>query len=136
MGEDTDDVLVSTNITEDEQKSFNDVVAKFDEHFRVRQNVIFEHVRFNKRVQLEGESAEQYITALYHLAETCNYGEMKSEMIRDRLVVGIRDENLSQQLQTDSELTLEKAKKKDHQKEAIHQQQDILKGGIHTSLVN
>ena len=49
-------------------------------------------------------------------------------MIRDRLVVGIRYENLSQQLQTDSELTLDKAKKKIRQKEAVHQQQDILKG--------
>ena len=103
-------------------------MTKFDEHFRVRQNLIFECAKFNKRVQLEGESAEQYITALYHLAETCNYGDLKSEMIRDRLVVGIRDENLSQQLQTDSELTLDKAKKRIRQKEAVHQQQDILKG--------
>ena len=63
-------------------------------------------------MQLESESAEQYITALYHLAETCNYGELKSEMIQDRLVVGIRDENLLQQLQTYAELTLDKAKKK------------------------
>ena len=128
MDKDTDDVLVSTNITEDERKSFNDVVAKFDEHFKIHYNLIFERAKFNKRVQLEGKSAEQYITVLYHLAETCNYGEMKSEMIRDRLVVGIRDENLSQQLQTDSELTLDKAKKKIHQKEAVHQQQEILKG--------
>ena len=28
-------------------------------------------------------------TALYHLTETCNYGEIKSGMIQDRLVVGI-----------------------------------------------
>ena len=91
-------------------------------------NLIFEHAKFNERVQLEAESAEQYITALYQLAETCNYGDKKSEMIRDRLVVGIRDENLSQQLQMDSELTVDKAKKTIHQKEAVHQQQDILKG--------
>ena len=37
-------------------------------------------------------------------------------MIRDRLVVGIRDAALSQQLQMDSGLTLEKAKKTVHQK--------------------
>ena len=74
-------MIVSTNITEDKRKSFNNVVAKFDKHFKIRQNLIFERAKFNKRVQLEGESAEQYITALYHLAETCNYGEMKSEMI-------------------------------------------------------
>ena len=134
LGEDADDVLVSTSITEEARKSFDTVVEKFDNHFQVRQNLIFERAKFNKRVQLESESAEQFITALYHLADTCNYGEMKSEMIRDRLVVGIRDENLSQQLQTDSELTLDKAKKKIRQKEAVHQQHDILKGrDVHPS---
>ena len=35
---------------------------------------------------------------------------MKDELIRDRLVVGIRDSALSEQLQLESELTLDKAK--------------------------
>ena len=35
-------------------------------------------------------------------------------MIRDRLVVGIRDITLSEQLQTNAELTLDKAKKKSY----------------------
>ena len=94
LGEDTDDVLVSTNVTEDERKRYKDVMAKFDDHFKICRNLIFERAKFNKRVQLVGKSAEQYITALYQLAENCNYGEPKSEMIHDRLVVGIRDDNL------------------------------------------
>ena len=36
---------------------------------------------------------------LYTLAENCNYGDLTSEMMRDRLVVGIQDETLSQKLQ-------------------------------------
>ena len=51
--------------------------------------------RFNRRNQLKGESAEQYITDLYRLAETCEYGDMTSQMIRDRLVVGIQNFKLS-----------------------------------------
>ena len=43
---------------------------------------------------------------LYNLVEYCNYGELKSEMIRDRLVVGILDKKLSEHLQLDPELTL------------------------------
>ena len=89
LGKDADDILVSTNITEEERISFNTVVEKFDSHFQIYQNLIFERAKFNKRVQLESESAEQYITALYHLTETCNYSKLKSEMIRDRLVIGI-----------------------------------------------
>ena len=49
-------------------------------------------------------------------------------MIRDRLFVGIRDITLSEQLQTNAELTLDKAKKIIRQREAVHQQQCLLKG--------
>lgn len=64
--------------------------------------------------------------ALYKLAEDCNYGNMKDEMIRDRLVVGIRDSNLSERLQLDLNLTLEKAKKAIRQREAVKEQQREL----------
>ena len=48
-------------------------------------------------------------------------------MIRDRLVVGIKNEALSKRLQMESNLTLEKAKKLIRQREAVQQQQSILK---------
>ena len=75
--------------------------------FKVRKNTIFERAGFNRRNQLEGESAEQYITVLFGLAENCDYGQFKSQMIRDRLVVGIRDNALSERLQMNADLTLE-----------------------------
>jgi hypothetical protein len=103
------------------------VVSKFDEFFKVRRNVIFERARFNGRSQHEGETAEQYIMELYTLAEHCEYGDLKDEMIRDRLVVGIRDAALSQQLQLDAKLTLETAKLKVRQREAVSEQQKELK---------
>ena len=111
LGEEAEDVLASANITEDDRKKYKSVLGKLDEFFKVRKNVIFERARFNKRSQREDESAEQYITSLYNLVENCEYGDLASDMIRDRLVVGIRDNALSQRLQMDSELTLEKAKR-------------------------
>jgi len=78
---------------------------------------------------MDGETAEQFIVDLYHLAEFCNYGHLTSEMIRDRLVVGIRNCYLSGRLQLDSELTLEKAKKAIRQHKVVHGQQDALQGG-------
>ncbi len=68
---------------------------------------------------------EQYIMELYKLAESCNYGDMKDEMIRDRLVVGIRDNALSKRLQLDAALTLDKAKKTVRQQEAVGKQQQL-----------
>ncbi|KAF7642455.1 hypothetical protein LDENG_00257620, partial [Lucifuga dentata] len=93
----------------------------------VRRNVIFERTKFNQRQQEAGESADSFITALYCLAEHCGYGQLHSEIIRDRLAVGVKDKRLSEQLQMDLELTLDKAVTRIHQSELVKKQQDMLK---------
>ena len=127
MGEEAEDVLTSTGISDEDRKRYDAVMSKFDGFFKVRKNLIFERARFNQRNQSEGESVEQYITALYHLVETCEYGDLRDEMLRDRLVVGIRDAAMSQKLQMDPELTLEKAMKTVRQSAAVKEQQCQLK---------
>ena len=64
----------------------------------MRKNVIIEHTKFNKRSQLPDEPVEQFITSLYKLAAACNFGELKDKLIRDRIVVRIRDASLSERL--------------------------------------
>ena len=128
LGEEAEDVLTSTNVTEDERKSYASVLAKFDDYFKVRKNVIFERARFNRRNQQEGESIEEYITALYALVQSCDYGTLQEQLLRDRIVVGIRDTALSERMQVDAELTLEKAKKMARQREAVSQQGVQLRG--------
>ena len=49
-------------------------------------------------------------------------------MIRDRLVVGLRDATLSEKLQLDAELTLERALTKVRQAEAVKKQQPLMRG--------
>lgn len=82
-----------------------------ERNFRVWRNVIFECTRLNKCDQLESESAEKYITVLYSLVELCEYGDMKDEMLWDRLVVGIRNAKVSETLQMQANLTLKEANK-------------------------
>ena len=129
MGEAAEDTLSSTGISSADRKKINSVMTKFDIFFQVRRNVIFECACFNHRSQGQNESIEQFITSLYQLAETCDYGELKEEMIPDRIVVGIRYQSLSERLQLDPELMLEKAKTLTRQYEAIHEQQVILNSG-------
>ena len=60
--------------------------------------MIIEHTKFNKRSQLPDEPVEQFITSLYNLTVDCNFGELKDRLIRDRIVVRIRDASLSERL--------------------------------------
>ena len=101
LGEAAEDVLLSSNTTDKDRKEYKLVLGKFDEFFKVRKYVIFNRARFSRRNQLEGESSEQYVTVLHSLAENCNNGNLKHEMIRNRIVVGIRDSALSERLQLD-----------------------------------
>ena len=88
--------------------------------------MIYERPRFNQRYQLLDESADHFITEIHRLADNCEFGDMKDLLIRDRLVVGIRDGALSERLQLESDLTLNKAKTLIRQREAVRGQQEIL----------
>ncbi len=127
MGDDADDILRSFGLTEDEKKVYATVKQKFESHFVKRRNTIFERAKFNMRKQEEKEPVDAFVTDLYALAEHCSYGALHDEMIRDRLVVGLRDAKLSERLQLDAELTLNKAVNQVRQAEAIKKQQIVIR---------
>ena len=113
MGDEADD------LHDLQMKVYDKVKAKFDSHFVKRRNLIYERAKFNQRRQEEGESVDAFVTSLYCLAEHCGYGSLHSEMIRDRIVVGLQDASLSERLQMDPELTLDKAIFTARQSEAV-----------------
>ena len=94
MGDKADDILSSFGLSEDNQKKYSVIKDKFDSYFVKRRNVIFERVKFNSRKQLQDETVDDFITDLFCLAEHCSYGELRGEMIRDKLVVGLLDASL------------------------------------------
>ena len=62
--------------------------------------------RFNKRYQEPNESLDAYVTALRTLAKTCNFGVLENSLIRDRIVIGVRDNQTRKKLLQVSKLTL------------------------------
>ena len=128
MGEEADDIMISFGLTADDAKQYELVKNRFGNHFIVKRNIIFERAKFNLRSQQQGESVETFITDLHCLTEHCEFGVLKDELIRDRIVMGLRDKKLSEKLQQDSKLTLEKAVTQARQSETVKKQQGILQG--------
>ena len=128
MGDKADDILQSFNLFEDDLKSYKTVKDRFDTHFIQRRNTIFERAKFNCRKQEAGESVDDFITDLHCLARYCNYGNLHEEMIRDRIVVGIYDNKLSQRMQLEPDLTLKKAIELARQNESVKKQQPTVRG--------
>ena len=90
------------------EDNFDIVLKKFNSYFMPQLNVIHERAKFHSRVQHSDESMEQYISALYELAANCQFSD-KDETIRDRLVLGLIDKQVSQKLQLKKYLSLQTA---------------------------
>lgn len=93
MGDEADDILRSFSLSAEDSKKCSVVQAKFEAHFVKWRKVIFERTKFNMHKQEEGEFMDS-ITALYDFAEHCGYGNLHDEMVRDRIIVGIRNATL------------------------------------------
>ena len=84
--------------------------------------------KFNMHRQEEVEPVDSFITLLYQLAEHCNYRDLHDKMIQDQIVMGLWDSNLSERLQTDQELILDKAIIMARWTEAVRKQQAVVRG--------
>lgn len=130
MGDEADDILASFGLTAGEKAHYDTVRTRFQQYFVASRNVIYERAKFNSRIQGEDEPVDRFITALYGLVEHCNYGALTDDMLRDRIVVGIRDDRLSEKLQLDPDLTLAKATQLTRQSEQVKKQQPSLRSNF------
>ena len=85
------------------------LITKFRELCNLQTNIIVERHKSNTRNQREGETTEAYITDLKKLANQCEYGNLRNDLIRDRIVCGIKNENTRTQILKQADLTLERA---------------------------
>ena len=99
MGDSAEEIFDSFGLSETDARKYDQVTERFQEHFVKRHNPIYERARFNQRSQQPGESIDSFVTSFHSLAEHCEYGALREQMIRDRLVVGLLDPNLSERLQ-------------------------------------
>ncbi|XP_070377043.1 uncharacterized protein [Dermacentor albipictus] len=130
MGRQARDIFAPFNLSAEDSKKFELVKKKFDDYFIKESNVVYESACFHKRHQMPGESIDQFMTALHVLVDKCDFGEFKQRLIKDRFVVGLRDEKLSESLQMDPKLSLATALARARLKETVQQQQEELRNCI------
>ena len=70
-------------------------------------NVIYERYIFNNRTQEAGESYDSFVSNSRQLEKSCNYGAMANELIRDRIVICIKDSRLRRSMLQEPKLTLQ-----------------------------
>ena len=136
MGDSADDILTTLSVKEDEV-TFDELIIELEAYFGVRKNTLVERAKFNRRRQMPGESVETFIQELHRIADDCGYRSLKEELIRDRIIVGVLDESLSDRLQMRQDLTLQDAIKMARQNEARKENRDLMRGETEaTSTIN
>ncbi|XP_077498609.1 uncharacterized protein LOC144109684 [Amblyomma americanum] len=108
------------------EKTFAEIKILPKNHYSPQTSVIAERCRFNRRVQLEQESVEDFVLELKHLARKCNFGNILQDALRDRLVAGIRNEETQRALFTTEGLTFQGACKIALDRELATQQAAFL----------
>ena len=127
MGDSADDILQTLRLDEG-TVSYEEIKKSLNDYFAERRNTIVERARFNKRSQKPGESTDAFIQDLYRLADNCDYGTLKDDLIRDRIVVGVLDDSLSDRLQSKAHLTLAQAVQMSRQAESRAQNRNLVRG--------
>ncbi|KAL5468747.1 hypothetical protein EMCRGX_G029860 [Ephydatia muelleri] len=90
-------------------KTFSELVTIVRNHFCPPPSVTVQRYNFNCRVQKEGETVSQFVAELRKLSEHCEFGNTLEDMLRDRLVCGIRNARVQRRLLAESGLTFAKA---------------------------
>ena len=85
--------------------TFQELVEKVKTHFNPKPSPIMKRFQFNTRCQQKGESVGVFVAALQSIAEHCDNGDSLKDMLRDRIVCGIRDKSVQCSLLKESKLT-------------------------------
>ena len=91
------------------EKTYKELVEGMANHQNPKPSVIMERFKFNKRDRGPSETVAQYIAALRRLSEHCNYGTVLEDMLRDRLVCGIRDDRIQRRLLSEATMDFDRA---------------------------
>nr|CAI5863340.1 unnamed protein product [Callosobruchus analis] len=110
MGPDAYDVLCDKLSPEKPgEKSYEELVSIMKLHYNPEPLEIAEIFRFLQRKQHEGESAQEYLTALQRLATTCKFGDYLKKALRNQFVFGLRAQNIQSRLLEQKDLTVDRA---------------------------
>lgn len=109
IGPDAQKIFKTFTLTEEQLKDVKVIKQNFTAHFTPQINHAYERYKFNQMVQQEGETFTAYVTAARLQANRCNYGPLTEELLRDRIIVGVKNDYVREKLLTDPAITLEKA---------------------------
>ena len=123
--------ILNQIMTPADQTTADAVLNQLEAHFQPTRNILYERFEFFKADQQPGETLDQYVVRLRHLASSCGFSatyqyqgptvddvvpppetrhaSYEDQMIRDRLVFGCLDKDARRRVFRETEITLQRA---------------------------
>ncbi|KAJ8975158.1 hypothetical protein NQ317_014532 [Molorchus minor] len=108
-GEEAVELFNTFGLSEADSLEEEKILDTFEAYCNPKKNVVYERYKFYKRDQLDGENFEQFLAEIKKLSQSCEFKVLLDKMIRDRIVIGINDENLQERMLRTTNLDLKKA---------------------------
>ena len=94
MGPESKKIMNSLpSLTDADKKNPKRIIEELRKYFVPQRNVLYERFVFNSATQKPSETVDEYVVRLRQLANSCEFGDLKDSLIRDRIVIGTSDEN-------------------------------------------
>lgn len=94
---------------EEDKNKYDEVVKKFENHCSPQTNEVFDSFKFFSCCQKEGQAIDVYVTELKTFTSSYGFGNQEASLLRDCVVLGMRNKSLKERLLRESEFTLKKA---------------------------
>ena len=92
-----------------DNEKLDKIMDKFEAYCALKKNTTFERYVFFSRKQKDNEPFDQWLTDLKRLASTCEFEVFRDSLIKDGIVLGVRDVHVKDRLLRENALTLERA---------------------------
>lgn len=110
IGPDAYELFETFEFASDEDRSdLTKIMDAFEAHCVGEVNVVYERYVLYQRCQENGESFDTFLSDVRRLIKSCDFGAMEDSAVRDRIVMGIRDDATRRKLLQTRKLDLKGA---------------------------
>lgn len=109
IGPDAIEIYNSFNLSDADKNNLQIIKDRFKEYFAPKTNISFERYIFFKIEQNEDELFNEFLTRIKTQASKCEFGNLLDEMLKDKIVFGIKSNQVREKLLTEDNLDLTKA---------------------------
>ena len=99
IGKQSKEIYDTFTFEEGDSMKFDKIIEKYENYyFKPRKNLTYMRFSFFTSRQEDHEKFDEFYTRLRKLSEDCEFNELRNSLIKDVLIIGLRNKKLQERL--------------------------------------